>query len=313
MASKYRFPPKGWTPDRLGSLEGKTYLITGANSGTGFQAARAFLGKGASAVMLNRNPERSADAIAALKQEFGADAKVSFIRTDIGSLESVRAAAAEILEKHSRIDALICNAAIAHMPTRELSSEGVEAHFGTNHLGHFLLCGLLFDRIDETAGRIVMVGSKGYKWGDKRIYFENLSLDGIYDPHNSYQQSKLAQVMFGYDLQRRAKAAGKKVNVQVCHPGASRTSLLDDTAGLGLRMVWAVMSIFAQSAEKGAWSQILCAVDSDVEDNKMYAPTRNEMVGPIDEVPVDPCALDEEAAAKLWKISEEKTGLSWSL
>lgn len=313
MASKYKYAPRGWNPDRLGSLEGKTYLITGANTGTGFQAARTFLGKGASVVMLNRNPDRTADALNTLKQEFGGEAKVTFIRTDLGSLESVRIAATEILETHARIDALICNAAIAHMPSQELTVDGLEAQFGTNHLGHFLLCGLLFDRIEDSAGRIVMVGSKGYKWGAKRIYFENLNLDGIYDPHNSYYQSKLAQVMFGYDLQRRAKAAGKKIQIQICHPGASRTNLLNDTASLTLRMVWAVMSIFAQSAEKGSWPETLCAAEEDVEDNKMYAPTRNEMVGPIDEVPIDHCALDQAAAAKLWAISEEKAGLNWSL
>lgn len=312
MASKYKFPPKGWTPNRLGSLEGKTFLITGANSGTGFQAARTFLGKGAKVVMLNRNPDRTSVALDTLRKEFGADADVSFVRLDLGSLDSVREAASAILEQEPVIDALICNAAIAHMPVRELTPEGFEAHFGTNHLGHFLLCGLLFKRIDASAGRIVMVGSKGYKWGAKRIYFENLDLDGIYDPHNSYQQSKLAQVMFGYELQRRAQESGCQSIVQVCHPGASRTSLLDDTAGLGLRLIWAVMSVFAQSAEKGAWSQILCAAEKDVEENRMYAPTRNEMVGPIDEVPIHSCALDTQAAAKLWAISEERTGLTWS-
>lgn len=310
---KKRFGRKGWTPKRLGSLEGKTYLITGANSGTGFQAARTFLRKGASAVMLNRNPDRSAKALEKLKKEFGDDAKVTFIRTDLGSLNAVRTAATEILEKHSRIDALICNAAVAHMPTQELTVDGFEAQFGTNHLGHFLLCGLLFDRIEESAGRIVMVGSKGYKWGAKQICFGNLNLDGIYNPHNSYYQSKLAQVMFGYELQRRVNAAGKQTKIQVCHPGAARTDLLNDTASFALRATWAVMSIFAQSAEKGSWPETLCAVDDDVEDNKMYAPTRNEMVGPIDEVPVDPCAIDEEAAGKLWAISEEITALRWSL
>lgn len=312
MASKYKFAPKGWTPERLGSLEGKTYLITGANTGTGFQATRTFLRKGASVVMLNRNPERSSAALENLRQEFGSDAKATFIRTDLGSLDSVRTAAAEILETHACIDALICNAAVAHMPEQQLTVDGFEAQFGTNHLGHFLLCGLLFDRIDESAGRIVMVGSKGYKWGEKRIYFENPNLDGIYDPHSSYYQSKLAQVMFGYELQRRVNTAGKETKIQICHPGAARTDLLNDTASLLLRSVWAVMSIFAQSAEKGSWPETLCAAEEDVDDNKMYAPTRNEMVGPIDEVLIDPCALDEEAAAQLWAMSAEKTLLSWS-
>ena len=313
MVSKYKFGPKGWTPARLGSLKGRTYLITGANSGTGFQAARMFLSKGASVVMLNRNLDRSRDAIDSLKTEFGDDADVSLVQLDLGALDSVRKAAAMILDGVSRIDALICNAAVAHMPARELTADGFEAHFGTNHLGHFLLCGLLFERIEEAAGRIVMVGSKGYKWGAKRIYFENLDLKGIYDAHNSYQQSKLAQVMFGYELQRRTNAAGKQSTIQVCHPGASRTNLLNDTASFSLRAVWAVMSIFAQSAEKGAWPEILCAAEDQVEDQKMYAPTRNEMVGPIGECPIHPCALDRESAAELWTISEHRTGFTWPI
>ena len=261
--------------------------------------------------MLNRNVDRSAAAIDTLKKEFGAGADVTFVHLDLGALDTVRKGAANVLARVSRIDALICNAAIAHMPTRELTVDGFEAHFGVNHLGHFLLCGLLFDRIEESAGRIVMVGSKGYKFGAKRIYFEDIDFERKYDSHNPYYQSKLAQVMFGYELQRRAQAAAKKITIQVCHPGASRTNLLNDTASFALKASWAVLSLFAQSAEKGSWPETLCVVEEEVESNKMYAPTTLEMVGPIGEVPIDPCALDRESAAKLWTVSEEKTGLSW--
>lgn len=306
-----KFGPKGWTPKRLGSLAGKTYIITGANNGTGFQAARTFLSKGAKVVMLNRNVDRSTAAIATLKEELGGNVDVSFIHTDLAVLDSVRNAAAEVNAEFPRIDALICNAAIAHMPKREVTVDGFEAQFGVNHLGHFLLCGLLFDRIDESAGRIVIVGSKGYKFGDKRIQFEDLNFDNNYTPYNSYYQSKLANVMFGYELQRRVQSAGKNVMVQVCHPGASRTNLLKDTAGAFDRMLWSVLSLFAQSAEKGSWPEILCAAEQDVELNKLYAPTRFEMVGPVAECPIDPCALDRESAARLWAVSEEKTGLTW--
>ena len=113
MTTEKRFGAKGWTPERIGSLEGKTYLITGANSGTGYEASRILLSKGANVVMLNRNPQKSADAFAALKQEIGNDANVSFIRMDLAELASVRKAAAEVLKQVSRIDALICNGAIA--------------------------------------------------------------------------------------------------------------------------------------------------------------------------------------------------------
>ena len=124
MARDTTFGPDGWIPERLGTLDGKTYVITGANSGTGFEAARTFLSKGASVVMLNRSPERSSDAIAKLKDEFGSDAAVSFFLIDLADLSSVRKAAEEVLEQVPRIDALICNAAVAQVPTQKLTVDG---------------------------------------------------------------------------------------------------------------------------------------------------------------------------------------------
>jgi len=139
-----QFGPNGWTPERLGSLTGKTYLITGANAGTGFQAARLLLSKGAKVVMLNRSAAKSQDALHALKEEFGPQAAISFIRMDLADLASVRQAAAQALETLPQIDALICNAAIAQVPTQQLTVDGFESQLGTNHYGHFALCGLLF-------------------------------------------------------------------------------------------------------------------------------------------------------------------------
>lgn len=118
MTTHRDFGSKGWTREHLGSLAGRTYLITGANSGAGFEATRVFLSKGARVVMLNRNPDKSAAAIATLKEEFGIDADVTFMRMDLAVLDSVRVAAAEVLFTVPRIDALICNAAIAQVPTR---------------------------------------------------------------------------------------------------------------------------------------------------------------------------------------------------
>jgi len=314
MTTKGNFGPKGWTPERLGSLAGKTYLITGANNGAGFEASRVFLSKGASVVMLNRSGDKSAVAIAKLKQEFGSDADVTFVRMDLAVLDSVREAAAEVLKTLPRIDALICNAAIAQVAQQEITADGFESQLGVNHFGHFLLCGLLFDRVDESAGRIVVVGSNAYKMGLKRIQFEDLNFDNNYTAWNSYAQSKLAQMMFAYELQRRVEAAEKNVTVQVCHPGASRTNLLKDTASTFNKIVWSILSrVIAQSAEKGSWPEVMCATEETVEPEKLYGPTkRAQTVGPIGECPLDECALDREAAAKLWTVSEEKTSLNWS-
>jgi len=309
-----RFGPKGWTPEQLGSLTGKTYVITGANAGAGFEATRVFLSKGASVVMMNRNADKSNAAIATLKQEFGSDADVTFVRMDLAVLDSVRDAAAEVLEKVPHIDALICNAAIAQVAKQEITVDGFESQLGVNHFGHLLLCGLLFERIEESGGRIVVVGSNAYKMGLKRIQFEDLNFNRNYTAWGSYAQSKLAQMMFAYELQRRVRAAGKSVQVQVCHPGASRTNLLMDTASRFNKIVWAISSrIVAQSAEKGSWPEVMCATEEGLKPEALYGPTkRMEMVGPIGECPLENHALDRDMAKKLWILSEEKTGLSWS-
>ena len=315
MATGNRFGPKGWTPERLGPLEGKTYVITGANAGAGFQATRVFLSKDARVVMLNRSPEKSASAIEALKQEFGPDVDVSFVRMDLAVLDSVREAAAKVKARVSHIDALICNAAIAQVAKQEITVDGFESQLGVNHFGHFLLCGLLFERVEASGGRIVVVGSNAYKMGLKRIQFEDLNFDENYTAWNAYAQSKLAQMMFAYELQRRIQAAGSSAQVQVCHPGASRTNLLKDTASRFNKILWAISSrVIAQSAEKGSWPEVMCATEEGLDSEALYGPTkRAEMVGPIGECPLEDHVLDRDAAARLWELSEEKTASSWSL
>jgi len=307
------FGPKGWTPEQLGSLRGKTYVITGANAGTGFEATRVFLSKGAKVVMMNRNADKSTIAIATLKQEFGNDADVTFVHMDLAVLDSVRSAVAEVVEKVPRIDALICNAAIAQVAKQEITVDGFESQLGVNHFGHFLLCGLLFDLIEESGGRIVVVGSNGYKMGLKRIRFEDLNFDKDYNPWDSYAQSKLAQMVFAYELQRRVQVAGKSVQVQVCHPGASRTSLIKGKANRTTKILWTLLSPLAQSAEKGSWPEVMCATEEGLKSKMYYGPTRAEMVGPIGECPLEEFVLNQEMAAKLWTLSEQKTSLRWSL
>jgi len=161
MTNENIFGANGWTPEHIGSLNGKTYLITGANAGAGFQASRILLSKGAKVVMLNRNKDKSETAIETLKKEYGNDADVSFIHMDLAILYSVRKAAEQINQSVSQIDALICNAAIAQISKQELTVDGFESQLGVNHYGHFLLCGLVYDKIEETKGRIVVVASEG--------------------------------------------------------------------------------------------------------------------------------------------------------
>jgi len=307
------FGPNGWTPALLGALTGKTIVITGANSGAGFEATRVFLSKGARVVMLNRSVEKSEAALNTLKQEFGSEADVTFITMDLAQLGSVRDAASRLLDAAPQIDALICNAAIAQVATQEITEDGFESQLGVNHFGHFLLCGLLFERIESSAGRIVVVGSNGYKMGLKTIQFDDLNFDANYSAWNAYAQSKLAQMVFAFELQRRVQATGKSVQVHVCHPGAARTNLIQGKASLATKIAWKLMSPFAQTAEKGSWPEVMCATQAGLLPEMYYGPTRFEMVGPIDGRPVEPLALDHDMATKLWSVSEEKTSLSWSL
>ncbi|SNS50537.1 SDR family oxidoreductase [Tropicimonas sediminicola] len=312
-----RFGPKGWTPDRLGDLSGKTYLITGANAGAGFQAARTLLAKGAGVVMLNRSAEKSAAAEADLRKEFGAGAELTFVRMDLASLASVREAAADVLKTVPRIDALICNAAIAQVPTQKLTVDGFESMLGTNHYGHFLLCGLLFERIEASKGRIVVVSSLGYTMGIKTIQFDDMNWDRNYHQNKTYSQSKLAQMMFAYELQDRLAAAGNTdVEVYVCHPGSSRTSLITTSGNLATRIMFGLMSLspMVQSAEKGSWPEVMCATETGLEQRALYGPTgRMEFVGPVGKGTLHPHAHDKTVMVRLWDLSEKETGFSWNL
>lgn len=308
------FGPNGWTPERLGNLQGKTYLITGGNAGAGFQASRILLSKGAAVVMLNRSAERSIAAVNDLKQEFGDEAQVSFVKMDLSDLSSVRAAAQEVLEKVPTIEALICNAAIAQVPTQKLTVDGFESQLGTNHYGHFLLCGMLFERIEASQGRIVVVASLGYNMGIKTIQFDDMNWDKKYAANPAYSQSKLAQMMFAYELQDRLKAAGKQIGVYVCHPGSSATSLITTSGNRLTRIIFGLMSLspMVQSAEKGSYPEVMCATEDGLEQRALYGPTgRMQFVGPVGKGTLNAHAYDKAVMSKLWDVSEEATGFVW--
>jgi len=312
------FGPKGWTPERLGDQSGKTYIITGANAGAGFQAARILLKKNAKVVMLNRSAEKSEAAIADLKQEFGAKADVSFICMDLSVLDSVREAADGVLTTVPRIDTLINNAAIAQVPTRKLSVDGFESQLGTNHYGHFLLNGLLFDRIAESKGRIVVVASLGYNMGLKTIKFDDMNWDEGYGANTAYSQSKLAQMMFAYELQDRLAAAGRKdVEIFVCHPGSSATSLITTSGSRTMRFIWWLMTKtpMVQTAEQGSYPEVMCATEEALtEQRALYGPTgRMEAVGPVGRGTLKAHAYDKAVMTRLWEVSEQAVGFEWKL
>lgn len=310
------FGKQGWTPELMKSQKGKTFLITGTTSGTGFEAARILLSKGAKVVMLNRNPKKSADTIAAYKKELGNNIDVSFITVDLGQQASVKKAAEEVLKSVSRIDALICNGAIAQVPKRELTVDGWESQMGVNFFGHFTLQALLFPLLEKSKGRIVTVGSMGYTMGLKTIKFDDINWDKDYTANDAYSQSKLAQIMSIYELQDRLNNAGKTdVKAYACHPGSSRTNLISTSGSFMMALIFGIMKLspLTQPAENGAYPELMCATEEELDQKGFYGPTgRSNWVGPVGAHRIEPHAKDMAVAERLWTLAEKETGVKWN-
>jgi len=310
------FGEKGWTPERIGNLNGKVYIITGTTSGTGFESAKILLSKGAKVLMLNRNPKKSEVTTAALKQELGNDIEVSTIVMDLSEQASVKKAAAKVLEKLTRIDALICNAAIAQVPSLKKTVDGWESQMGVNYFGHFTLQALLFPLIEKSNGRIVSVGSMGYNMGMKTINFDDLNWDKKYGANTAYSQSKLAQIMTIYELQDRLVSAGKTgVKAYACHPGSSKTNLINTSGSFVMRVIFNLMKMtpLVQPAENGAYPSLMCATEENLDQKEFYGPTgRANFTGPVGAHKLEPHAKDKAVAKRLWELSEKETGVSWN-
>lgn len=312
-----QFGKNGWTPDRIKNLNGKTYVVTGTTSGTGFEATKILLSKGAKVVMLNRNPKKAQDTIKTLKQELGNHIDVLAIKLNLAEQASVKKAADEVINTIPKIDALICNAAIAQVPKRTLTVDGWESQMGTNYFGNFTLQALLFPLMEKSNGRVVTVGSMGYDMGIKAIKFNDLNWEKDYTPNNAYSQSKLAQIMTIYELQDRLEKAGKAdVKAYACHPGSSKTNLIKTSGSLTMRIIFGLMKMtpLVQSAEKGAYPQLMCATEENLDQKGFYGPTgRSNWTGPVGEHKLEPHAKDKAAAKRLWEISEKETGVKWNI
>lgn len=315
MTEKNQFGPNGWTPDRLSELNGKVFVVTGTTSGTGYEIARILLSKGATVRMLNRNPEKAKASLALLKETLGDGVEAVNIQMDLSDQASVKKAAAEVLKTASQIDALICNGAIAQVPKRVLSKDGWESQMAVNYFGHFTLQALLYPLIEKSKGRIVSVGSMGYDMGIKAINFEDVNWDKEYTPNNAYSQSKLAQIMSIYKVQDRISKAGKSaVKAFACHPGSSRTNLINTSGSFMMKVIFGMMKLtpLTQTAEKGAYPALMCATEPDLDQDEFYGPTgRSNWVGPVGAHELKAHARDKEASRRLWDLSEKMTQISW--
>ncbi len=294
---------------------GRVIIVTGANSGLGYESAKALAPTGAQIIMAVRNTSKGQAARDAILKE-SPNAQLDLMTLDLGSLESVRQFADAFRAKYPRLDVLMNNAGVM-APPRQLTADGFEMQIGVNHLGHFALTGLLLDLLSAAEdGRVVNVSSIANYQG--RIAFDDLMGEKQYTRYGAYGQSKLANVMFAFELNRRLRAAGNQhTRSIVAHPGLSRTNLQTTTAASsgnnaesGLYAV--VMPLMAQSAADGALPQLYAATAPDAESGRFYGPRWFGVHGAPREVKANQAAYVEADTARLWDLSAELTGVTYS-
>ena len=298
-----------WTTEDIPDQRGRTAVVTGANTGLGFETAAALASHGASVVLAVRNVDKGKDALTRIQRATpGAD--VTIQRLDLSSLASVRAAAEELRAHHPTIDLLINNAGVMYTP-RSRTADGFELQFGTNHLGHFALTGLLLDRMLPVAGsRVVTVSSMGHRIR-ARIHFEDLMFEHGYSRVEAYGQAKLANLMFTYELQRRLAGRGTTIAV-AAHPGGSNTELARNSPAW-LRVSSTVFGRYlAQSAASGALPQLRAATDPEVLGGQYFGPGGlGELRGHPRVVASSERSHDATQQRRLWTVSEELTGVTF--
>jgi NAD(P)-dependent dehydrogenase (short-subunit alcohol dehydrogenase family) len=297
-----------WTENDIPDQSGRVAVVTGSNTGLGFETARALAARRATVVLAVRDPERGKQAAARIAQAVaGADLTVQ--QLDLASLASVRSAAAELSDRHPRIDLLINNAGVMY-PPRTSTADGFELQFGTNHLGHFALTGLLLDRLLATPGsRVVTVSSIGHRIR-AQIHFDDLHWERSYSRPGSYGQSKLANLMFTYELQRRLTTAGTTTLALAAHPGASDTELVRHLPAALRRVAPVLVPLVAQPAARGALPTLRAATDPTVGGGQYYGPDGfGQMRGYPRLVTSSAQSHDVGLARRLWTVSEELTGV----
>jgi NAD(P)-dependent dehydrogenase (short-subunit alcohol dehydrogenase family) len=306
--------PSHWTTADLPSQAGKLALITGANSGIGFHAAKQLAAKGCVVILACRDTGKAAAARDRILAEFP-NAALEILALDLASLASIRSAASAFLSTGRSLDLLINNAGVMALPQRRLTPDGFEMQFGTNHLGHFALTGLLLPALlAAPAARIVTVSSIAHKSGSMR--FDDLQWTRDYKPWPAYRQSKLANLLFGFELERRLER-GRARSV-IVHPGVSSTNLFAAGPGQGGSLLAKVIPVFialtSQSDAQGALPTLYGAASPLAQGGHYYGPHGwREMRGYPVEVKAEPQAYDEAAATRLWQISEDLTGVTYSI
>lgn len=299
-----------WKPSQLPDLTGKTYVITGANSGIGYEAARMLGEKGGNIVMVCRS--QSKGEAAQRKLAAAVKGNVDLIFMDLSDLASVRKAAEDLRGRHDRIDALINNAGIMMTP-QEKTVDGFDLQMGANHLGHFLWAGLLLDLVEAAEGRIVVLSSLVHKFGP--LDLDDFMSDTGYTPTKAYAQSKLSNLMFAFELDRRLEAADSKAICVACHPGYSATNLQSTGPTGFMKSMMTIANTFAaQNSAAGAIPTVLAAAGREAVRGAYYGPKKlGESRGPVGNARIARHARDRDKQARLWSMSEQLVGNEWKL
>lgn len=294
-----------WTTADIPDQTGRVAVITGANTGLGFETAAALAERGAQVVLAVRNLEKGKDAESLIRRSPGAD--VTLQELDLTSLDSIRAAAAQLRADHDRIDLLINNAGVMY-PPKSTTKDGFEMQFGTNHLGHFALTGLLLDRLLPVAGsRIVTVSSIGHRFRAD-IHFDDLNWERRYNRVEAYGQSKLANLMFTYELQRRLAPHATTI-ATAAHPGGSNTELMRHLPGWAAAAYPLIKPLF-QGADMGALPTLRAATDPQALGGQYFGPDGfAQGRGYPTVVKSSRKSHDVDAQQRLWAVSEELTGV----
>jgi NAD(P)-dependent dehydrogenase (short-subunit alcohol dehydrogenase family) len=297
-----------WTTAQIPDQSGRLAVVTGANSGLGLVTARELARAGATVVMACRNESRGEEALGRVRQSVP-DADVELEQLDLAALDSVRAFAERVKERRDGVDLLINNAGVMATPRRE-TTDGFELQFGTNHLGHFALTGLLLPELEgREDARVITLSSGAHKGG--RIAFDNLGGDRRYFRWRAYAQSKLANLLFALELDRRLRAAGSTVKSLAAHPGYSATNLQSSGPPTVDALLMApVNRFYAQSDEMGALPTLYAATVPGLEGGAYIGPDGlGEMRGYPTRVSPNGTARDEALARRLWTVSEQLTGV----
>lgn len=312
-----------WTAADIPSLTGKRVLVTGANSGIGYRTALKLARKGAHVLLACRDPRRGEAALARMHGDSDG-IEIELVLLDLASLTSIRQFATQEVAQHRQLDLVINNAAVMAPPKRLETADGFELQFGTNVLGHFALTALLMPALQhaaDTSGsrpRVVTVASIAHKRG--YLNFDDLQSTRSYSPMKAYQQSKLANLMFAFELERRLRAVNSPIMSVAAHPGVANTNLfqtghhskLENNVRIALRHA---IGLFLNNDAEGALPTLYAATAKDVLDGGYYGPQgfqemRGEEVGPAK---VSPQAKDQAAAARLWQVCEALTSTKFQL